>query len=215
MAGEREDYHRHLEEKREHLKNYVDEHAKAMKILISNIEKEEAAIKDDQKTVCENGKLIDGLKIRNEQLNLKINQRTLILSKLMDEKTSMEKNIDSKVCLLQTEIKSLELSLAKMAEEEKKNVVKAKPESLSSELLDFLEDAVKEKEQELECPVCLETAEVPIFMCNDCHLVCSICLPKLKTCPECRKSYPKNPRRHRYAEKLAEEKKRLKTNQFN
>merc|ERR1712228_1087274 len=79
-------------------------------------------------------------------------------------------------------------------------------EPVNTELLEYLQDSVEGKKKELECPVCLETAQIPIYMCQNSHLVCSDCLPKLKECPECRKKYPTPAMKHRYAEKLVEEK---------
>ena len=63
--------------------------------------------------------------------------------------------------------------------------------------MDFLSKAIKEKEADLKCPVCLETAEAPIFTCQEMHLICANCRPKLKECPECRTPYQAQPRRHR------------------
>ena len=80
----------------------------------------------------------------------------------------------------------------------------------SKEFLKFIECQISEKEQELECPVCLEVACSPIFMCSEQHLICSTCRPKLSNCPECRVVYKGKNRRHRYAEKTAEELERLK-----
>ena len=60
---------------------------------------------------------------------------------------------------------------------------------------DFLCKSIKEKEADLECPVCLETAEAPIFTCQEMHLICANCRPKLSDCPECRVPYQL--RRHR------------------
>ena len=80
----------------------------------------------------------------------------------------------------------------------------------NKELLEFIENQIIEKEKELECPVCLEIACSPIFMCSDQHLICSTCRPKLSNCPECRGRYRGKNKRHRYAEKTAEELKRLK-----
>ena len=77
-------------------------------------------------------------------------------------------------------------------------------------LISFLTKSIKEKEADLECPVCMETANVPIFMCQEMHLICSSCRPKVKECPECRMPYQGAPRRHRYAEKTAEELNKLK-----
>ena len=80
----------------------------------------------------------------------------------------------------------------------------------------------------LECPVCLETATVPIYMCSQSHLICSNCRPSVTKCPVCREKYSIPPctvqyrngfrylnysyRRHRYAERELEELKKLKKN---
>merc|ERR1712179_451017 len=80
----------------------------------------------------------------------------------------------------------------------------------NKEFLQFINNQISEKETELECPVCLEVACSPIFMCSEQHLICSTCRPKLSNCPECREGYGGQDRRHRYAEKTAEELKRLR-----
>ena len=80
----------------------------------------------------------------------------------------------------------------------------------NKELLEFIEIQIIEKEKELECPVCLEVASSPIFMCSEQHLICPTCRPKLSNCPECRVGYTGKNRRHRYAEKTAEELEKLK-----
>ena len=75
---------------------------------------------------------------------------------------------------------------------------------------------ISAKESELECPVCLETASAPIYMCMEQHLVCGGCRPRIASCPECRQPYNDvgegagvgvgaGYRRHRYAERAAEE----------
>ena len=38
-------------------------------------------------------------------------------------------------------------------------------------MMDFLSQSIKEKEEHLECPVCLETAEAPIYMCQEMNLI--------------------------------------------
>ena len=91
-----------------------------------------------------------------------------------------------------------------------KNEPVAAPKENTSRLLDFLATSIKEKESDLECPVCFETADIPIFMCSEMHLICSTCKPKVRECPECRVPYTGAPKRHRYAEKTAEELKKLR-----
>ena len=76
----------------------------------------------------------------------------------------------------------------------------------------MLISSIKDKEADLECPVCLEIADSPIYSCQESHVICSTCMPKLSSCPECRQSFKGKglPRRHRYAEKSAVELKKLK-----
>ena len=47
------------------------------------------------------------------------------------------------------------------------------------ELLDYIDQKIGVKERELECPVCLEVTSVPIFQCDESHLICSSCYPKV------------------------------------
>lgn len=86
------------------------------------------------------------------------------------------------------------------------------PESKKNEdepFVDFLTKSIREKEETLTCPVCLETASAPLFTCHQMHLVCGGCRPRLVTCPECRAGYSGNTR-HRWAEREAEHLQRLK-----
>ena len=75
--------------------------------------------------------------------------------------------------------------------------------------IDFLIKAIKEKEDWLMCPVCLEVVEAPIYMCQQMHLICATCRPRVAACPECRKRY-KGTQIHRYAERDAVELKKMK-----
>jgi hypothetical protein len=38
----------------------------------------------------------------------------------------------------------------------------------------------------LQCPVCLELMEAPIYQCSGGHTICSTCSKKLTSCPQCR-----------------------------
>ena len=76
--------------------------------------------------------------------------------------------------------------------------------------VNFLLISIREKESDLECPVCLETAGGEIFSCVEQHLVCSQCRPRVGECPQCRQPYPPTPLRHRDAEKSVGELERLR-----
>ena len=60
---------------------------------------------------------------------------------------------------------------------------------LVEHLLSSLIEQIKREEAGLECPVCLETANVPIYTCSRQHLICSECRPNVESCPECRNPY--------------------------
>merc|ERR1719208_770047 len=122
------------------------------------------------------------------------------LEKMLKKRSKLEKFIEEEICRnketrsqLEKEVREIKLRL----EENKKSIeMKKKFETLQPEnqkLLEYINRQIEAKEKELECPVCMEVASIPIF--------CSDCRPKVSTCPECREPYPKKPRRHRYAEK--------------
>ena len=117
------------------------------------------------------------------------------IKKLDKEKKSL---LDKSKATLD-DITSLEDQLTKL---------KLKPQAENSNLTSFLVKAIEQKRAELACPVCLETAETPIFMCQQQHLICSSCQPRVTSCPECREAYQR-PRRHRYAERDVEELKKM------
>ena len=84
-------------------------------------------------------------------------------------------------------------------------------ESSKEKIVNFLIKSIEEKEETLECPVCLEVVkEGPIYRCQQEHLVCSSCRAKTRQCPECRERYSGDPVRHRFAEKMAQELLRLR-----
>eukprot|EP00088_Acartia_fossae_P034746 TRINITY_DN3569_c0_g2_i7.p1 TRINITY_DN3569_c0_g2~~TRINITY_DN3569_c0_g2_i7.p1 ORF type:complete len:372 (-),score=106.63 TRINITY_DN3569_c0_g2_i7:10-1020(-) len=80
-------------------------------------------------------------------------------------------------------------------------------------LLEFLSSQISAKEADLECPVCMEVSQVPIYTCQEQHIICSQCWDKVKIrsaggeaeCVICRSPYPQPPRHHRYMEKVAHE----------
>ena len=77
----------------------------------------------------------------------------------------------------------------------------------SERLIQYLVRSISEKEAELECPVCLTVVEAgaAVFSCQQQHLLCSVCRPRLTECPACREKYSQAPLRHRFAEKMAGE----------
>jgi len=60
----------------------------------------------------------------------------------------------------------------------------------SYQRIEHREEADQEKKEMthriLECPVCIELPKTPIYQCNNGHLICNSCHPKVKNCPMCR-----------------------------
>ena len=92
---------------------------------------------------------------------------------------------------------------------ERRNYIKPIKANLKPEnkkVFDSLSKRIQEKEAELECPVCFEICQSPIYSCGrEDHLICSSCYRRLSKCPQCRERYTVNPKIHRYAEKFAVE----------
>ena len=41
-------------------------------------------------------------------------------------------------------------------------------------------------EDELQCPICFETARSPVYQCPEGHIICHTCRPRVTRCPVCR-----------------------------
>ena len=70
------------------------------------------------------------------------------------------------------------------------------------------EKCIQGKEEDLQCPVCLETVAAPVYMCRYQHIICSrssCSVNKVSKCPLCMVELSRPLGRHRYAEKQLEE----------
>jgi len=155
-------------------------------------------------TISELENQLSSLKKTREETEEKLEDYNKELEELSVKKTSLDAEFNRRI-----EIdKTIKEEIADLADGIQQNL-KRKKCSLNrmdsnKKLLYYLID---KKEKDLECPVCLLTASVPIFSCPENHLICSVCRPQMTECPECRLEYrdDKKPRRHRYAEKMVEE----------
>jgi len=92
---------------------------------------------------------------------------------------------------------------------------------VNKEFLKHLRDEISNMEQELECPVCLEVSEVPIYTCPAQHHICANCWSDVMgsrnrrrwrhPCPTCRADIQNPPPRHRLMEKMADQLKQSRT----
>merc|ERR1712130_1069730 len=154
-----------------------------------------------------------GMQEKRDQLMKDVEEKDDLLEELLKKKKQLEDLIETEVDAnrqskrqLEKEVGSLQArieDLTKDGANMSDTVDKANLEA--QRFLLNINKKIEAKESDLECPVCLEVSSAPIFSCDEQHIICSDCRPKVSICPECREPYPEKPRRHRYAEKAAKE----------
>jgi len=77
-----------------------------------------------------------------------------------------------------------------------------------NELIKHIRDQIRSLEQHLQCPVCKEVSQIPIFTCSNQHHICGQCWAIIKpqgVCPSCRTNMQDPPPRHRLMENMVEQ----------
>ena len=139
------------------------------------------------------------LQIKESKIALKKCQKDLATKEKLREKVKRKRLLDGQ----QTDYKNNRLKQEIVSLKRKKDDIEKKQSDLPKKqkvnegLVIFISNAIEDKEKDLECPVCFDTAKAPIYQCFEGHLICKDCLPSLKICPECRTEYPKTPFRNR------------------
>jgi len=203
-----------LQETRDYLEYVKEIKGKKMADLINTIEDIEDLKNKKLKEISVVEMKISDLQADLEKLVREVKESDDQMISVAKEKryleTDIENNIrvaEKEIALLEADIESLKIGVppdSSKEDESEPSFTKRKTKP-NMQLLEYIDNKIAAKEKELECPVCLEVASAPIFMCSDLHLICSDCRPKVSICPECREPYPDKAKRHRYAEKAAEE----------
>ena len=174
-----------LQQRREFLEDIVEVSGKEMATLITDIEAAEDEKVGKVKEKSEVTTKISDLQTKHESLVREIQKKDEAMIKLVQKKRDLESYIENSVletkkeiALLEEEMKSLKTRLTPQSP---KDEGKGKSQ-LNLQLLEFINSKIEAKEQELECPVCLEVAAPPIFTCTDLHIICSDCRPKVTSC---------------------------------
>ena len=189
---------RKLDEKKEELKIEKETLAKKRKEKVDSVERSEKTVKWFQKVIEEKEEEVEKIKVEK-------NDKLLFIKNLKAQIDELEKDSNKRVSMIEEEVGFYQNVMNDL------DVVLVTVESPSNpEFLTFLDDTIREKEKELECPVCLEVAEAPVYKCPNDHLLCQNCVQKLKDCPKCRRKLPKTPLKHRYAENIVDELQRLR-----
>ena len=121
------------------------------------------------------------------------------IEKLNKKKERLEKTRDIEMEAYLEEKQAIKMEIESMynkiddLEENDNGTLEGSAAADTAAMIKFLEQIAAEKEKDLECPVgqqlievlvqtafqiCLETAMVPIFSCQESHVICSQCRPK-------------------------------------
>ena len=165
----------------------VESKGREMSQLISAVDKIEDEKHTVQKKVAEIDANMRELQISKDQLVKDMEDKDQKLEKLLKKKHKLEKFIAERVSenkqskgQLEKEIEDIKARLQetqKSQEMEQNKIENLPPEN--QKLLEYINSKIDAKEKELECPVCLEVASIPIFCCDDQHIICTDCRPKV------------------------------------
>ena len=220
-----------LEKKRKAAEELTKTQSKQTKQILDTIDglKNENKLSEKKifsikESISEHKQRIVELEKEQESISVEIKETQKKIIKCKNEKDKFEKNgckevqniseliqdIESKMKSTEQEYKEITSKLKSRDKEMKEPFVKRKSvdERDANGVHALLDEMIRKREEELTCPVCLETATVPIFSCSESHLICSKCLPDLpkpSKCPICRKKFGRNPKRNRLAETWLEE----------
>ena len=121
---------------------------------------------------------------RRDQLMKDVEEKDDFLKESLKKKKQLEDLIETEVDLkkqsrgqLEKEIGSLQARIDHLTKDEADTVDKANLEA--QRFLLNINKKIEAKESDLECPVCLEVSAAPIFSCDEQHLICSDCRPKV------------------------------------
>ena len=190
---------RKIEEEMEEFSSRTAKEVASLVTSISNIEDESEKMKKRAK--CINSE-VETLIHEKKAIKASLAENDEKLKELLAKKNEMDEMVDIEMKKFkdrETEVREI-LSRLSVSDP-------PRPPSTSAdgEMIEFLNQSISEREEDLLCPVCLEVAQTPIFTCPDSHIICSACVPKLKAqeCPQCRVTLPNPLKRHRFAEKTA------------
>ena len=158
-------------------KNQNSERITQIDSAVRDIKLKLKELKEERRNILALTKNLDASK---EKLEKKKEKISCFLSKELETASEEREKIGENQALIQTEIAAKITQIRNLASEPviQDAVVtntNFSTQKQNEQLIRFIERQIIEKEAELECPVCLETAAAPIFMCSEQHLICSLC----------------------------------------
>ena len=140
------------------------------------------------------------ISISKDQLEKEKKEKQKKLDNLLKEKKKLENSLDEtaqeigeiKRWLEKENSKEVKSQLGETEKPKKSDTQPEKPgdagacakenqQEVKEVLAKELSVLIASREKELECPVCMEVASPPLFCCEDQHVICSQCRPKVKS----------------------------------
>ena len=188
-----------LEERRCYAESIIESKSKEMRILITGFEEAEDHKAAKMKEVAGIDAKVAELLAMKARLLLECEDKDQVMDKLMKKRKKLEEFLNSQIkkyksetSKLDTELRDLKFKQLKQNAEEvfpsDEDKVLSEVKTIKTQdlqLLEYIDHKIEVKEKELECPVCLEVASAPIFTCDDLHLICSSCRPKVGCLATC------------------------------
>ena len=217
--GEREELKQRLESFKT-IQNISTKEKEKNKKVGHEVTKLETTISDYKHLICmatkteemlsQKSKNIQTLRQEVEQQQNILNKRTFEIDKADKQNRKHIIKTDERKNQLISKLRKQQEKLLKLHQNAVNNIGGITP---NNSHVQFLLNTIARKKNDLQCPVCLEEASLPIFGCSQFHLICAVCMSSemLLNCPTCREEFPAGRLRiNRFAEERAEDLRQLR-----
>ena len=172
-------------------RDLVESTGKEMSLLISEVDDAEDEKHSLQKEVTklesqmcsirdQLTRLVKDLHKKDEELNNSLKKKRMLedfLTQEVDSNKQAKVHLEREIEAIKARMEDMNKSKDSKPDTVSDTVDKMKPET--QKLLFHINRKIEAKEADLECPVCLEVSRPPIYSCEEQHIICSDCRPKV------------------------------------
>ena len=176
-----------LEEFWEVSRDLVETRGKEMTVLIAAVDDAEEKKQSMLKKVAKVDSQLAKLQANKEELMREVEGQNVVLNESLKKRRQLEDLIQLEVdehkgsrMQLEKEIESLRVKIDNLTKTEDKVSGTVDKAMLDAQrFLLNIDKKIEAKESDLECPVCFEVCASPIYSCDEQHIICSECRPKV------------------------------------
>ena len=145
---------------------------------VTKLESQMRSIQDQLTRIQERrDQLVQDLHKKDEKLNESLKKKRILedfIAQEVDANKQAKLGLEREIEFIKTRMEDMD----KESQSEKVNEIK--PEI--QKFLDNINRKIDAKERDLECSICLEVSSAPIYCCDEQHIICSDCRPKVSMC---------------------------------